>query len=217
MMSTTTTSSPTLTTPAAPPPVIPSPHLLASLYRMTIDRYERLVEAGLLDHPQVELINGWLVTKMSKKPTHVISTGRLARRLEGLLPPGWHLRKEEPVRIPDFDEPEPDLAIAASALEDYPERHPGSGEVAVAVEVSDTTLDRDQDEKKAAYARGGIPYYWIVNLVDRQVEVYADPRGGRYQDCHIFPSGAGVPVVVAGVEVGRIPVDAILPPARPTP
>jgi Uma2 family endonuclease len=179
---------------------------------MTVDRYERLVEAGVLDDPRVELINGWLVTKMSKNRPHSIATGRLVRHLDRLLPAGWHLRKEEPVRIPDYDEPEPDVAVVAGALEDYLERHPGPGNLAFLVEVSESSLDRDQDEKQAAYARAGIPLYWIVNLVDRQVEVYADPRGGRYQDSHIFPAGTEVPVVIAGTEVGRIPVDAILPP-----
>jgi Uma2 family endonuclease len=181
---------------------------------MTVDQYERLVELGVLDDPKVELIQGLLVTKMSKNPPHTIATGRFVRHLDGLLPVGWHLRKEEPVRIPDFDEPEPDIAVVVGVLEDYLERHPGPGNLAMLTEVAESSLDRDQDEKKAAYARAAIPYYWIVNLVDRQVEVYADPRGGRYQDCHIYPAGSEVPVVIAGTEVGKIAVDAILPPVR---
>ena len=171
------------------------------------------MEAGILDDPKVELIQGLLVRKMSKNRPHSIAAGRLFRHLDGLLPPGWHTEKEEPVRIPDFDEPEPDVAVVSGALEDHV-RPPGPGDLAVLVEVAESLLDRDQDEKQAAYARAGIPFYWIVNLVDRQVEVYADPRGGRYQDCHVFPAGSEVPVVIAGAEVGRIAVDAILPPAR---
>jgi Uma2 family endonuclease len=200
--------------PAAAPSSPPSAHLLASLYRMTVNQYERLVEAGVLDDPKVELIDGFLVKKMAKKPPHVIATGRLVRTLGGLLPQGWHLRKEEPVRIPDFDEPEPDVAIAAGVLEDFAARHPGPGDLALLAEVAETPLDRDQDEKLVAYARAGIPVYWIVNLVDRQIEVYTDPHVGRYADRRVYRSEAAVPVVIAGVEVGQISVDEILPPAQ---
>ena len=214
-MSTVVVSIPPSMTPAEEAPLVPSSHLVGSLYRMTVDQYERLVRVGVLDDPKVELINGWLVTKMSKNPAHVVATGRLFRLLDGLLPPGWHLRKEEPVRIPDRDEPEPDLAVVAGVLDDYLESHPGPGNIALLAEVAESSLARDQDEKKTAYARVGIPQYWIINLVARQVEVYANPRGGRYQDSQIYPAGTEVPVVIAGVEVGRIGVDAILPPALP--
>jgi Uma2 family endonuclease len=213
-MSTTTTVVSPLPAPAAAPPSVLSKHLLASLYRMTVEEYERLAEAGVLEDSRVELIQGLLVRKMSKNPPHSITTGRLLRILEGLVPPGWHLRKEEPVVIPDHDEPEPDLAVVAGALEDYEARHPGPGDLALLVEVSETTLDRDQNEKLSAYAHAGIPVYWIVNLVDRQVEVYTNPRDDGYQDCQVNRPGALVPVVIAGVEVGRIAVDDILPPAQ---
>jgi Uma2 family endonuclease len=213
-MSTMVMSIPATIIPDAETPPVPSPQLLSSLYRMTVDRYDRLVAAGMLDDPKVELIQGLLVRKMSKNPPHMIATGRLFRLLDRLLPAGWHLRQEGPVRIPDLDEPEPDIAVVAGAIEDYLESHPGPGNLALLVEVAESSLDRDQHEKQTAYARGGVPYYWIVNLVDRQVEVYADPRGGRYQDCHIYPAGSEVPVVIAGVEVGRIAVDAILPPLQ---
>ena len=180
---------------------------------MTIDRYEQLVKSGVLDDLKVELIQGLLVRKTPKNRSHSIATGRLFRLLDGLLPPGWHTETEQPVRIPDFDEPEPDVAVVSGALEDHPDP-PGPGDLALLAEVADSSLDRDQDEKQNAYARGGIPYYWIVNLIDRQVEVYTNPRGGRYQDSHIHPAGSEIPVVIAGAEIGRIAVDAILPPLQ---
>src|SRR4051812_6959552 len=138
-MSTTTTAVATPTVTAAVASSVPSAHLLTGLYRMSVDQYDRLVAAGVLDDPKVELIQGLLVTKMSKKPPHVIATGRLLRILEGLLPQGWHLRKEEPVRIPDYDEPEPDIAIVAGILEDDLERHPGPGDLALLVEVAEAS------------------------------------------------------------------------------
>src|SRR5690242_9647004 len=99
------TLSPTTTPPGVAPMV----------YRISVDEYDRMVAAGVLDDPRVELIDGLLVRKTGKNPPHVIATIQLGRLLEGLVPPGWHVRKEDPVRIPAFNEPEPDLAIVAGS------------------------------------------------------------------------------------------------------
>ena len=126
----------------------------------------------------LSLIDGYLVKKMGKKPPHVWSVDASEEQLKALLPPGWYLRKESPVRIPNYDEPEPDLAIARGSRDTYLTRHPGPVDIALLVEVSDSTLARDRGEKRAAYARGRIPLYWIVNLIDRQVNVYSGPTRG---------------------------------------
>jgi hypothetical protein len=95
------------------------PGVAPMVYRISVDEYERMVAAGVLDDPRVELIDGLLVRKMGKNPPHVIATKWLVRLLERIVPPGWHISKEDPVRIPAFNEPEPDLAIVAGAPEDY--------------------------------------------------------------------------------------------------
>ena len=84
-------------------------------------------------------------------------------------------------------------------------------DVAFLVEVSESTLDRDQGEKLSAYATGNIPVYWIVNLVDSQVEVYTGPCPEGYRSRQVFNPGQTVPVVIDGIEVGRIAVADILP------
>jgi Putative restriction endonuclease len=81
---------------------------------------------------------------------------------------------------------------------------------ALLIEVAETTLDQDRGKKLAAYARGGIPVYWIVNLVDRQVEVYTGPRSDGYANGVDFTTGLNVPVVVDGIEIGQIAVSDIL-------
>jgi Uma2 family endonuclease len=83
------------------------------------------------------------------------------------------------------------------------------------IEISDSTLTKDRGEKHVNYARVGISVYWIVNLIDRQVEVYAGPDSDIYSSCIIFKPGQSVPVVVAGVEVGQIAVAEILPRVAP--
>jgi Uma2 family endonuclease len=185
----------------------------SGLYRITVDEYERIIQAGALDDPdRVELIDGHLVQKMAKSAEHGYSTKRLIRAHEALLPAGWTWRSEQPVRIPDFDEPEPDVSIVRGTDEDYAHRIPGPDDVGLLIEISLSTLDRDRHEKLPAYARGRIPVYWIVNLVDRQIEVYSSPGPGSYGSRVDFKPGQAVPVVIDGQALGQIAVDAILPP-----
>jgi Uma2 family endonuclease len=187
-----------------------TPLAALDLYRLTVGEYERLAAANVLDDDRVELIDGYLVKKMPKNPPHVCAVDAILKALEATMP-GWWCRKEDPVRIPNFDEPEPDVAVARGSRDDYRGRTPGPKDIALIVEVSESTLARDRGEKWSAYARARIPVYWIINLVDRQVEVFSDPRRGRYRSSQVYKPGQDVPVVVAGVEAGRIAVADVLP------
>ena len=178
-------------------------------HRLTVEEYERIGE--LLDDPRVELIDGYVVAKMPKSPEHSWTTESLREALKSRLPPGWTWHKEDPVRMPAYDEPEPDIAIVRGSNADYKHRHPEPADVALLVEVSDTTLSIDRGIKRSIYAREGIPVYWIVNLVDRQVEVYTDPGQGGYASRQDFKPGQQVPVVIAGQPLAPIAVDDILP------
>jgi Uma2 family endonuclease len=176
------------------------------LYRFNVDEYERMV----LEDNRVELINGYVVKKVPKNPTHRWTTKAALKSLETLLPTGWISQKEDSVRIPDFDEPEPDIAIVRGTDDDYKQRHPGPTDVGLLVEVSETTLDRDRNAKLPSYARGGIPIYWIINLVDQQVEVYTNPGPDGYGSRQVFTKAQAVPVVLDGRPIGQIAVDDIL-------
>src|SRR6516165_11758404 len=90
---------------------VASARILGSLFRMTVDQYESLVAKGVLDGQPIELIDGLLVKKMGKNPPHVIASEAMRDELLPLFPRGWRLAVEAPLRIPDFDEPEPDLTI----------------------------------------------------------------------------------------------------------
>ncbi len=177
--------------------------------RMTVIEYERI--GGMLDDPRVELIDGYLVKKTSKKPRHVATVKRIYRIFAGLLPPGWTWQKEDPIRITDFDEPEPDVAVLRGSDRDYDGRIPDAADVALVVEVAESTLERDQSRKLLAYAKGRIPVYWIVNLVDSQIEVYSDPAPEGYRSVQVVKPGQDVPIVIGGAVVGQIGVSDILP------
>jgi Uma2 family endonuclease len=201
-----------MSTIAPAQPMTSAVHLaLSDLYRINVREYERIVAAGALDDERLELIDGYMVKKMPKNPPHSWSTRRILDLVAGFLPPGWLWRLEQPVRIPDYDEPEPDLAVVRGSLDDYKHRTPVPADVALLIEVSETTLDRDQGEKLTAYAQGNIPVYWIVNLIDGHVEVYTGPGPAGYRSRQDFKPGQTVPVIIDGHEVGRIAVAEILP------
>jgi Uma2 family endonuclease len=203
----------TIATPAMIPAASPS---TLRHRRIIVDEYERIILAEALKDPdRIELIDGYMVDRVAKSPQHGYSTRKALDKLGALLSPGWTWRSEQPVRIPDYDEPEPDVAIVRGSTEDYEYRIPGPDDVGLLVEVSLSSLDQDRGEKRMAYARGRIPVYWIINLVHRQVEVYADPGPDGYGPAQVYPEGQSVPVVIGGQPLGKIAVDDILP--RPQP
>ena len=194
----------------SPAMTLPSP---AGVYRLTLDQYDRMVRDGRLDeHDRVELLAGVLVRQMPKNPDHVRAVTEIDEVLKACRSESWHVRKEDPVLIPDYDEPEPDLAIVRGTRAAFRGRHPGPGDLALVVEVGSTSLEDDQGVRLDRYARAAIPVYWIVNLRDRRVEVHTDPdqAEGRYGNRVDFGPGEQAPVMIDGQEVGRIPVGDLL-------
>ena len=185
-------------------------------HRMTIDRYKRLVESGVYgpDDP-VFLWKGRLVEKMTKGDPHAFSTSSLVRLMILLLPDGWGVRPDQPIVLMDDSMPEPDLAIVRGSLREYARRTPTATDVALIVEVSDSSLAQDSGVKLRAYAADGISVYWIVNLRKALVQVYTMPTGPANQPAYSQRLDYGlndeIPVVLDGREVGRISVKEILP------
>ena len=192
--------------PAAPG-WVPSP-----LYRMSVERYEAMVAAGVFDkRDRFHLINGYLVAKMTHNPPHASSCEATRLAIEALLPAGWHVRSDKPLLIPSHTSvPEPDEAVVRGIWRDYTRRHPQPAEVALLVEVADSSLAQDR-RMAEIYGGAGIPVYWIVNLVNRQVEVYTDPIPGGYATRTIFAPGQTIPVLIDGRPLGQVAVDDILP------
>src|ERR1700675_2821152 len=139
---------------------------------MTVDEFARAPE---YDDNQVELIDGRIVRREEMKPAHVGATECLRRQLEAIIPAGWYVREDKPVRIPEWTEPLPDIAVVRGDFTRYLLRHPEPADIALIVEVSDTSIAKDRGEKRDNYAKAGIPVYWIVNLIDRQVEFFTEP------------------------------------------
>ena len=182
------------------------------IYRLTVEQYDRMVEASILaPEDRVELIEGLLVTKMGRNRPHIVSGKKTLRVLQGIIPPGWHVAKEDPVLASDDSKPEPDIAIVRGREEDYLERDVSAGDLALLSEIAESSLHADQNQMKALYAASGIPFYWIINLVDRRLEVFSEPEGREYRKAEVFSGDQDVPVILDGAEAGRVRVADLLP------
>lgn len=185
------------------------------ILRLSIEQYHAIIQAGILtDDDSVELLEGWLVFKMPKNPPHRVTTRLVRTALENILPRGWYVDSQEPITLSN-SEPEPDIVVVRGDTRQYLDRHPGAEDIALIIEVSDTTLQRDRTVKKQIYARAGIAIYWIVNLVEEQVEVYSQPlvevEQPDYSQRLDFGRSAVIPIIIEGIEIGAIAVDALLP------
>lgn len=189
-----------------------SPWLASRLYRFTVNQYDKLIEhRTIAENERVELIEGVLVNKMGRNRPHIVAGNKGLRMLSGIIPNGWYIAKEDPVVVSDWSKPEPDLAIVRGQAEDYIDHDVTASDLALVVEIAESSLSTDQQDMVLIYVLSAIPLYWIINLVDRCVEVYSDPGAAGYQSCERISSGQYVAVVVEGVEVGRIAVADLLP------
>jgi Uma2 family endonuclease len=185
------------------------------IYRLNVAQYQAMIRSGILtkDDP-VELLEGWLVVKMPKNPPHRLSTRLTRTALERIVPPGWYVDTQEPVTLED-SEPEPDVTVVRGDPRQYADRHPGPQDLALLVEVADSSLQRDRATKRRLYAEARLSIYWIINLLESHVEVYTDPSGPAerpdYGQRQVYGVSDVIPVALDGIEVGRIAVRELLP------
>jgi Uma2 family endonuclease len=157
--------------------------------RFSVDEYYRMIELGMLkDYEKAEIIEGELIKKMPIGERHAYVVDVLNRFFVKNVPDSVLVRIQNPIRLSDYSEPEPDLALADLRKYDG-KRHPRPSEIILIVEVSDSTLKYDRDVKLALYAEAEIPEIWIVNLPNDIIEVHQKPSVGIYQLAKIFKRG----------------------------
>jgi len=140
--------------------------------RFTLQEYHWLVQQGFFGDDRVELIDGEIVRMAPTGPEHSTTKSRLLLALMPLVGKGRHLRVDDPLTLGDH-EPVPDMAVVPGSPEDYRQAHPSTA--LLVIEVADTSLEYDRTVKASLYASAGIPEYWVVNLVERRLEVYREP------------------------------------------
>ena len=168
-----------------------------TLRRWSREEFERLVDLGMLRGDPVELLGGQLIVAEPQGAHHATAVGAVDDALRAVLPPGWVVRSQMPVALDEESSPEPDLVVVAGPRTAYREAHPARP--VLVVEVADASLAFDREHKGSLYARAGLPEYWLVNLVDRVLEVHRDPGpdpaapfGWRYRVRHAMSPPAVV-------------------------
>jgi Uma2 family endonuclease len=192
------------------PPVVSAD---TPVHRFTVRQYDRMTREGAFDDAKVELLDGVIYDKMPHNAPHDHAVSQLQLALILTFQGAMVVRTQSSVTFPT-SVPEPDIAILPGPASLYAEIRPDFRDLAVVIEVADTTLARDRGLKLKLYARAKVPVYWIVNLVDGVVEVYTDPRGGKtptYRSRTDYKSSEAVPVTIGKKTVGSIPVRELLP------
>jgi Uma2 family endonuclease len=174
-------------------------------HRWTREAYDRMIEAGVLgSNDRVELIDGEIVCVSPQGSRHATAIQLAQEALQGAFEAGFIVRNQLPLALDACSEPEPDLAVVRGEPRDYLAAHPAPEATILVVEVSDDSLERDRSTKGSLYARAGIPEFWIVNLIDRQIEVFRNPLpsnesyfGFAYGEVHVFTYGSYISAVAA--------------------
>jgi Uma2 family endonuclease len=183
--------------------------------RWTRAEYDRLIDIGVfLPHEPLELLAGELIVSEPQGSAHYTAIGLVEDALRAVLEPGWLVRSQGPVELDDESEPEPDIVVTRGLRRTFSRRHPSRP--ALVVEISDTSLAFDREHKGSLYARARLDDYWVLNLVDRVLEIYrrpvlgpSAPFGWRYASREVLSAESSVELLAA--PGARILVSDLLP------
>jgi len=177
--------------------------------------YERLIDLAVFQPgDRIELVGGQLVVREPQGSPHAVAIRLAEEALRAAFGSGWEVRVQLPVALDDESEPEPDLAVCAGCPRDYLAGHPTRP--VLLVEVAETSLAFDREHKGSLYARARIRDYWIVNLLDRVLEVYREPTPSAdapyaWRFSTLLRLGAADAVSPLAAPQTRIPVTDLLP------
>jgi Uma2 family endonuclease len=149
--------------------------------RITTDRYQKMVAAGVLTkHDNIELIDGEMLNMAPIGPKHATAADRLARLFMLGVADAAIVSCGRPVNLGGFSNPQPDLMLLKLRPDGYGNAHPEAADVLLLIEVSDSTLAFDQSTKLSLYARYGVNEYWVVDVEGKRVAVYREPSAQGY-------------------------------------
>jgi Uma2 family endonuclease len=177
----------------------------------TVDEYYRMAEIGVIPDRRTELINGEIIEMSPMGARHASVVGRITEFMVPLLKGKAHLRPQLPLRLNDYNEPQPDLCFVRPRRDYYGSKHPGSSDTLLAIEVSATSLKYDRDVKSGVYAAARVPEFWIVDLRGDVLLIFRDPSQGAYKTSLTVKRGESV-AALAFPEI-EIAADDLLGPA----
>jgi Uma2 family endonuclease len=165
----------------------------------TCAEFHRFGDMGMFEGRRAMLVHGVILEEGPMNPPHAIALGLAEEAIRTAFGAGWWLRQQSPLVLGLDIDPEPDLAVVPGRPRDYA-GHPTTANLVV--EVADSSLDFDTNEKRLLYARAAIPDYWVVDLNGRRLLVYRDPRGGDYATQQVLgPADAVAPLAAPAAAV----------------
>ncbi|HZG51258.1 MAG TPA: Uma2 family endonuclease [Pyrinomonadaceae bacterium] len=175
-----------------------------SKYHFSAAEFERMGEAGVFKRDaRLELIEGEIIETSPIGSPHAACVNFLSRFLNRTVGDIALVSTQNPIRLDDFSEPEPDIALLRLRDDFYRDAHPTPADVLLIIEVADTTLGYDRQVKMPLYARAGVAEAWIVNLTEARIEIYSGLAEGAYQTIVNVPRGEEARAhTVAGLSVG---------------
>ena len=177
--------------------------------RFRVEEFRKMTEIGILpEESGWEIIDGFLIDKMTIGSKHASVVRRLEKFFERAVGDQVIVSGQNPVQIDDYNAPEPDIALLELREDFYAASHPTPTDVLLLIEVSDSTIEYDREIKKTLYAGAEIAEYWLVNLKDETVEVYTLPKNGSYYSARILEAGETIESTI--IENLRLSVGEIL-------
>lgn len=172
--------------------------------KLSVDDYARMGEAGILtEDDRVELIDGELYEMPPIGDGHIGGVNRFNYFFNQRLGGRAIVSVQNPIRLSDYSEPEPDIAVLLPRADFYDSGKAQPEDVLLLIEVADSSLAYDRQTKLPRYAAAGIAEVWIVNLVDQLIEVYRDPHGDAYAARTVHARGESLsPILLPSVVIG---------------
>lgn len=164
--------------------------LAPAKHRFSVKEYYRMAETGILPaNARVELLNGEIIDMSPMGAFHGGVANYLTQIFTAAAKGRWITSVQNPIHVDDHSEPEPEILLLKPAQDYYRRRHPGPEDVYLLVEISDTSLESDQEQKLPVYGCAGIPEVWIVNLNELTVGLYREPHFTGYGSKIILHAG----------------------------
>ena len=161
---------------------------MVTLAKWSVKEYHQMIATGILNERHVELITGKIIEMSPEGPLHRKINDDMAEYLREKLRGQAKVYESHPVTLPD-SEPEPDVAVVKLPISLYDSHHPSAEEIYLLIEISDSTLEKDLEQKRIAYARAGILEYWVVDLKASQLIRFTEPSEDSYQIQQTYTQG----------------------------
>ncbi len=152
---------------------------MKTLYKWSVEDYYQIIESGVLEGKSVELLEGEIIAMSPENPIHSSRIDTIADYLRDKLKDQAKVREAHPITL-DNSEPEPDVAIVRFDHNNYSDRHPYPQDIYWLIEVSNSTLSKDLEEKSVTYARNGIAEYWVIDLLNNKLWIFTQPQQNGY-------------------------------------